>query len=321
MQFGNYAVEISSENENHLIDYLKFNNFKYEKDLENCSEKEGYVIVINIIERIYYKIKNYLAGPILSEEDFLDKINHNKYSIHKKAYSDEGNLIYEGYTIYEQGYGEIAYGLGTSYFPNGNKCHEGVFERKGLLEGKEFYSNGQLKFEGIYGRCRGYGPHYPSFGNYYSKDGKLLFSGKFKVIFGGVGYPMIKEPKYKLIEKGRPRYILKKDEDITKLIEKNTNIENKKYPMTFEEFEEKVLELFFEYHSDEFIEILKKRLEDYEKIEPNFMKALYKHSCWVYDSPHIYGDTCKLQFEKERLRHYPVYRLRVIVGLEDGFRG
>ena len=132
---------------------------------------------------------------------------------------------------------------------------------------------------------------------------------------------MIKEPKYKLLEKGRPRYILKKDEDITKLIEKNTNIENKKYPMTFEEFEEKVLELFFEYHSDEFIEILKKRLEDYEKIEPNFMKALYKHSCWVYDSPHIYGDTCKLQFEKERLRHYPVYRLRVIVGLEDGFRG
>lgn len=91
--------------------------------------------------------------------------------------------------------------------------------------------------------------------------------------------------------------------------------------MTFEEFEEKVLELFFEYYSDEFVEKLKRQLEEIEKENPNYMKGLYKATCWRYDSPHLYGKSCKRAFEKDYLRHYPVYSIRTDVGLEDGFRG
>ena len=318
MQVGDYAVKTTSlENENCLIDFLEFNKFNYEENLENYCDKEGYVIIINVIDKSFYKLKSLLASPpILSEEEFLKKINYDKYAIYGKFYSDEGDLAYEGYTIFDS-----PKGLGVSYFPNVNKCQEGVFNFKGLVEGKEFYSNGQLKFEGTMVANGGYGPNYPRFGNYYSKEGKLIFSGTFHFKRGGVGYPLKKGsvPEYTVIEKGRPSYIFRKEEN-EEIKEENDN-ETKGYPMTYEEFEKTVLELFFEYYSDEFVEILKKRLEEYEKEHPNFMKAIYDHTCWTYDSPHIYGDSCKLAFEKELLRNYPVYDLRVIVGLEDGFRG
>ncbi len=90
---------------------------------------------------------------------------------------------------------------------------------------------------------------------------------------------------------------------------------SKEYPMTYEEFEEKVLELLFEYHSDEFIEVLKGRLAVLEKENPNYMLGLYHECCFIYDSPHIYGDSCKNAFEKELLRSTPVRLLREMLGL------
>ena len=57
MQVGDYAVETNNlEKENFLIDYLESNNFKYERNLENLSAENDYVIVINIVNKIYYKI-------------------------------------------------------------------------------------------------------------------------------------------------------------------------------------------------------------------------------------------------------------------------
>ena len=59
-----------------------------------------------------------------------------------------------------------------------------------------------------------YGPNYPLFGNYYSREGELIFSGKFEVKKGGVGFPMVKYPKYyRFNEKDRPEieYLQKKD--------------------------------------------------------------------------------------------------------------
>lgn len=67
--------------------------------------------------------------------------------------------------------------------------------------------------------------------------------------------------------------------------------------MTYEEFEEAVMELLFKYYSDDFIEILKKRLSILKKKDPNYMLRLYKHTCFVYDNPHIYGETCKRAFD------------------------
>ena len=140
MQVGDYAVETNNlEKENFLIDYLESNNFKYERNLENLSAENDYVIVINIVNKIYYKIKNYLASPpILSMEEILKVLYYDKYSIYGKFCSKDGDLAYEGYTIFDR-----PKGFGVSYYPNGNKYQEGVFNYKGLVEGKEFYSNGQ----------------------------------------------------------------------------------------------------------------------------------------------------------------------------------
>jgi hypothetical protein len=87
------------------------------------------------------------------------------------------------------------------------------------------------------------------------------------------------------------------------------------YPMNYQEFRETVLELLFEYYSDEFIEKLKERLDVLEKRDGDFMMGLYKHSCFIYDNPQIYGDTCKREFEKGFLRSGAVHLLRESLGL------
>ena len=129
----------------------------------------------------------------------MEKINYEKYSIYKKLFSDDDKLVYEGYTILDK-----PFGLGVAYYSNGNKYREGIFGRRGMIEGKEFYSNGKIKFEGIL-KYPGYGPIYPTMGNLYNEDGELIFSGKFEVKKGGVGFPMVKYPKYyRFNEKDRP---------------------------------------------------------------------------------------------------------------------
>ena len=203
MQAGDYVVKPTCRREeNCLINFLKSNDFRYEDEFENDPSKCEYLIVINIVHRIYFRINRYfISSPPISEKEFLEKINcwPNNYLRHKRLYSDNGELVYEGYAD-----GDRPYGLGVSYYPNGNKYREGVFGLKGLKEGKEYYSNGQVKFEGTF-RSPGYGPNYPYIGNYYKRNGELLFSGKFEVKKGGVGYPMMKYPKYRFKEDDAPK--------------------------------------------------------------------------------------------------------------------
>ena len=99
MQAGDYAVfPTCIRDENCLINYLKKNGFKYEKYFENNPINREYLIVINVIRRTYFEIdRYYIAGQeILSEKEFLEKINYEKYSIYKKLFSDDDKLVYEG---------------------------------------------------------------------------------------------------------------------------------------------------------------------------------------------------------------------------------
>ena len=64
-----------------------------------------------------------------------------------------------------------------------------------LLCGREYYPSGNLRFEGTFGINRGYGPNYPRYGKFLSDDGTTTFEGKIQLRFGGVGYPMVVEPK------------------------------------------------------------------------------------------------------------------------------
>ena len=70
-----------------------------------------------------------------------------------------------------------------------------MFDVKGLIEGKEYYPNGNIRFEGKYQICTGYGPNYPVEGKCYSEDGNLIFEGKLSYSLGGVGYPTIVKPE------------------------------------------------------------------------------------------------------------------------------
>jgi hypothetical protein len=121
-----------------------------------------------------------------------------------KIFSKSGKLMYEGFTS-----NEMPFGSGTSYYSNGRKCQEGVFDEKGLLYGREYYRNGKLRFEGAYKHNSGYGPNYPVFGSCYDEDGKELFYGELTIRKSGLGWPTIVKPEcFGLTEpKGKPDFI------------------------------------------------------------------------------------------------------------------
>ena len=107
-----------------------------------------------------------------------------------KIYSKNGKLMYEGFTKDGK-----PFGSGTSYFSNGKKCQEGLFDVKGLVYGREYYRNGKIRFEGSYKINRGYGPNYPVFGYCYDEEGNEIFYGELKVIVSGLGWPSIVKPE------------------------------------------------------------------------------------------------------------------------------
>ncbi len=129
-------------------------------------------------------------------DKYSDVCKHVLYSfrdkmVWKKLYSEDGGqVLYEGFTLNSK-----PCGLGTEYDINGRKYREGLFDIKGLVQGKEYYPNGQVRFEGTYQINRSYGPNYPSHGNYYGEDGKLLFTGKFKISKSNVGIPRVLIPR------------------------------------------------------------------------------------------------------------------------------
>ena len=86
------------------------------------------------------------------------------------------------------------------------------------------------------------------------------------------------------------------------------------YPMTYKEYEKRVIELFLEMYEGENLKLMKKRVDDELREEPNFIEGLYGDSCFIYDSPHIYGETSKRAFEDNFLRQTPVANLRMLIG-------
>jgi len=88
----------------------------------------------------------------------------------------------------------------------------------------------------------------------------------------------------------------------------------KKYPMTYDEFEKRVIELFLEDYTDDVLEVMVKKVDDELSNTPNFLETLYGQSCFIYESPELYGDTCKKCFEDNFLRQTPVAQLRLLIG-------
>ncbi len=91
-------------------------------------------------------------------------------------------------------------------------------------------------------------------------------------------------------------------------------LNEKKYPMTYKEYEKKVIELFLEDYSDDVLEEMMNRIDGILGEEPNFIEGLYGQSCFIYESPQIYGEYCKKCFNDNFLRQTPVAQLRLLIG-------
>ena len=89
---------------------------------------------------------------------------------------------------------------------------------------------------------------------------------------------------------------------------------SKKYPMTYEEYEKRVIELFLQRYPDELQEIMVDRLDNFLKEDPYFIKGLYNDTCFNYDHPEIYSETCKKSFEDYLLESIPVNTLEMLLG-------
>ena len=86
------------------------------------------------------------------------------------------------------------------------------------------------------------------------------------------------------------------------------------YPMTYKEYEKRVVELFLECYEGETLELMRQRVEEELKEDPNYIHGFYGHDCFTYDHPEIYGENCKKTFEDNFLRQTPVANLRLLIG-------
>lgn len=118
-----------------------------------------------------------------------------KNKFHHQIFYPSGQLKYEGECVRIED-GSVYYaGQGTLFHENGNKKAEGLFGRRGLLNGKMYYPSGNLRFEGVCSDHANYGPNYPVNGSFYSEDGQCLYTGKFRCRFSGLGYPSVVVPE------------------------------------------------------------------------------------------------------------------------------
>ena len=89
--------------------------------------------------------------------------------------------------------------------------------------------------------------------------------------------------------------------------------DEKNYPMTYKEYEKRVIELLLEDIDERFRDLMMEKVEAELKKDPNYFQTFYGQDCFTYDHPEIYGETCKKTFEDNFLRQTPVANLRKIL--------
>ena len=193
-----YVKASSDEAKLKLVRFLNENGFEFITD-------SGVLLFIDVVDKTcrFLTIDEAESSKIISESKFYDKVNYYPRGriVRKEIFSDDGKLAYEGYTL-----DNAPYGFGKAFFADGSIYRDGIFDMKGIVQGKEYYPSGHLRFEGQWCLTGGYGPNVPCEGSAYDEDGKLIYSGKFEIKRGGVGWPMILNPKgFKAEQKERPK--------------------------------------------------------------------------------------------------------------------
>ena len=113
------------------------------------------------------------------------------------------------------------------------------------------------------------------------------------------------------------------EENLENLNESKTNVKGGKkimakneYPMTYEEYEKRVIELFLERFDEKDREKALKRVNELLEADPDFISGLYGDTCFRYDRPDIYGENCKRAFDDYLLNSIPVNTLDMFLGGE-----
>lgn len=90
-------------------------------------------------------------------------------------------------------------------------------------------------------------------------------------------------------------------------------LDESKYPMTYKEYERKVVELFLSEYDGEELEVMSERIERELARDPCIIEGFYGDDCFTYDNPNIYGENCKRTFEDDFLDSGVVRQLRMIL--------
>lgn len=91
-------------------------------------------------------------------------------------------------------------------------------------------------------------------------------------------------------------------------------LDESKYPMTYKEYEKRVVELFLENYTGEALEEMTRRVNEELSDRPNIIEQEYGADCFRYDNPEIFGQDSKKTFEDRYLKQTPVASLRMILG-------
>ena len=93
------------------------------------------------------------------------------------------------------------------------------------------------------------------------------------------------------------------------------NIKSEKnYPLTKEEFYEKVEKLLIEQYPKENSDYVNEKLSDLWETESLFMESLYGFACFTYDNPSLYGENCKKAFEDGYIKQNAVHQVKLMIG-------
>ena len=91
-------------------------------------------------------------------------------------------------------------------------------------------------------------------------------------------------------------------------------LNEKNYPMTYKEYEKRVVELFLQDYEGKSLELMQERIDEELKNDPNYIHGFYGQDCFTYDHPEIFGETAKDTFKDNFLKQTPVAQLRMLLG-------
>lgn len=90
-------------------------------------------------------------------------------------------------------------------------------------------------------------------------------------------------------------------------------LDESKYPMTYKEFEKRVVELLLEDVDEENLESVKSKIDEELSDTPTILEQEYGFECFRYDHPEIFGEDTKKRFEDRYLKQTPVSTLRKVI--------